>query len=792
MPVLVRFVVLTSIAFSLPTSLAEDQPVQLAGLADKVEVYFDRYGIPHIHAANWTDAARALGYVQAGDRLWQMDMFRRQASGATAEVIGKSGLESDILVRQLGIRRGCEELWRSDQIPPELRAELIAFAEGVNARMEELGKDGLPLFFKALGYEPAPWTPVDSLVFNKYMGWDQSGTHDDLWFGMIVEKLGVAAVEELWPLDRPYEEPTVVTQVNRHTMPARRQPPLEGAAAAYRAALEVISRARSPFRGLSYGSNNWAVDGTKTVSGKPILCNDPHLGFQLPSIWYSAHLCVGGKNVVGATFPGSPGVVVGHNDHIAWGVTNLQTDTVDYYVETIHPDNPRQYKHRGAWHELKRVSERIPVKGELDYLLDIDYTIHGPIINDKGRSIALCWTGLGPTTELLAFWEIQRAENLRQFLSALDKLTVPALNMIYADVEGNIAIHPCGAHPVRLRGQGRMPLEGASGDYDWQDFVPRSELPLAVNPDCHYVASANNRPAGIGYPHYLGWMWDCSYRKRRINELLAKADRLSIESMRPIQLDAYDKAAERFLPPLLSALPDDLGDPLANQAREELSKWDFVASGRTAGPAIWLRWFATYRASVWDDEWEARGVEKVHGSWGFSGTNGREPMIEVLEYLTREFPTSIWFDDRRTPRRETRNDVALQSFLLAVQSLKNELGDSPQHWRWDQINKLRVRSLSGQDLLSRDGGPVPGTAYTVNPGSNVGRVGGGASYRLIVDLADTERSIGVFPGGQSEIPSSPHYADQIPLWARGEYVPLSMTAAPPAPGTYSRKLVLAP
>ncbi len=758
----------------------------MAGLSAAGDVHFDEYGIPHIYAQTWADAVRILGYLHASDRLWQMDMFRRQASGNTAEIIGKEGLESDLMVRRLGIRRSSEALWKSDQIPAELRQELQAYTEGVNLRMQELGEK-LPLYFQALGYQPHPWTEADCLVFNKYMGWDQSGTNDDLWFGTMVDKLGVSAVEELWPLDRPYEEPTVEIQVRRQEIPAPRIGNVAGAAAAFPAAFRALS-VKSPFRGLSYGSNNWAIDGTKTKSCKPMLCNDPHLGFQLPSIWYTAHLSANGKNVVGATFPGSPGVVIGHNDRIAWGITNMQSDAVDYFVETIDPDDPLRYRHRGAWRQMERITEKVPIRGEEDYTLEIDNTVHGPIISRDKQAISLCWTGLGPTAEVVAFWEVQHAENLTQFLQGAAKLVVPALNLVYADVDGNIAIHPTGTLPIRTEGQGRIPLEGASGEFDWKTMIPRDEMPLAVNPRDHFVASANGCPTGQGYPYYLGWMWDCSYRKRRINDLLKEADNVSLESMKEIQLDAYDKAAERFLPPMLAALPEDSKDQLTNEARRAVADWDYIADHDAIGATIWLRWLSHYRDAVWDDEWETRGIEKIGGSWGFSGTNRRDPMLEVLEFLTRDYSDSRWFDDRRTPEVETRDDIARRSFASAIASLRKDFGETLSDWRWDKHNVLFVRSLSGQRELGREGGAVVGDAYTLNPGGNIGGVGGGASFRMIVDFGQMNQSICVYPGGQNENPTHPNYADQIPLWAKGSYVPMRMESdaarlATPKPGS---------
>jgi penicillin amidase len=767
--------------------------VHLKSLGQAVEVYFDDHGIPHVYAQSWPDAARALGYLHARDRLWQMDLFRRQAEGRLAEVLGPGQVESDILMRQLGIRAGCEQLWNSKDVPDAMRAELVAYADGVNAYMAEVGDKGLPAFFKLLSYKPEPWSPVDTLSFSKYMGWDQSGTMDDLWFGAMVEKLGVAAVEELWPLERPYEVPTVKRQFDRGKLPvARAVVPRPGEADIYLNALARLNRAGWMGRGISFGSNNWAVDGTKTVSGKPILCSDPHLGFHLPAIWYTCHVSVKGENLAGVTFPIGPGIVIGHNDRIAWGITNMQADAVDFYIETVDPHDQEKYLHRGKSVPFVHATEKIQVRGEPHPReVRIDRTIHGPIVNREGRLIALCWTGLGPTTDSVALWRISHAGNLKEFLAACDLLICPSLNLAYADVDGNIAIHPCGSLPLRLGGQGRIPMDGASGANDWAGMIPRHELPLAVNPAEHYVASANGRPNPLGYPHYLGWMWDVSYRTRRINELLARADRLTPDSMKLFQNDTYDKSAEAFLPVFLKVIAGGrMEDPVARQVLKELGDWKYVADVMSPAPVLWMRWLRHYRDGVWQDEWTSRGIKQPEGNWGFSDTNGREPMLEVLEYLTREFPNSEWFDDRTTPQRENRDDIIRRSFHQMVASVKKDFGDKPAGWQWGKINRLKIDSLSGIGAFGRAGTPVPGTPYTLDPGSDGGEVSGGASWRMIVDLADPQHSVGVYPGGQSGDPQNAHYADQIALWATGRYLPLtsvSNSAELPAP-TRERKL----
>ncbi len=762
-----------------PVSPRKDmERVALSGLSAKVEVYSDNHGIPHVYASTWRDAYRTLGYLHATDRLGEMDLFRRQASGTMAEVRGKEALNEDILVRRLGIRRSCEAIWNSDVLPADMKAELEAYADGVNQKIKEMGRDRLPILFKALRYTPAPWTPVDTLVFSKYMGWDQSGTDDDLWLGLVAEKMGPQAVEQLWPLERPYEIPTVAAQFDRGKITRAPLRPVPGAGPAYAAAIRALHWRRWLGEAGGFGSNNWAVDGTKTASGKPILCSDPHLGFRLPSIWYACHLCVAGKNLAGVTFPGGPSVIIGHTDHHAWGLTNMQSDAVDYYVETVDPKDPLRYLHRGQWKTMEHVTERIPVRGEAPHEIHIDSTVHGPVVSREGKTVTMAWTGLGPTREPIAIWKMGRITSLKEFLEALDNLELPALNVCYADADGNIAMHPCGKLPLRLPGQGRIPMDGASGDNDWNGWIPRNELPLEVNPARHFVASANNRPAPLGYPHYLGWMWDPNYRIRRIHEMLAPATGLTVEKMGTFQYDALDKAAQRFVPRLVEACrKNPPEDPVARKALEALAAWDFVATPESLGPAIWLRWLETYRDAVWKPHMAGKGLEK-EGGWGFNSSNRREPVIEMLEYLTLEQPRSRWFDDPSTPEREDADTLMVRAFAKAVLSLRSQFGDDLERWRWKNINRLQIASILGEKSLGREGGPVPGDDFTVNPGSNIGTVGGGASWRMIVDFGDPAASVGIYPGGQAENPLSGRYADLMKFWAKGKYLPLNVQNDP--------------
>ena len=782
---------------------------KLPGLRANVEVVRDTYGIPHIYATSSEDAYFALGYLHATDRLFQMELFRRRASGTLAEIFGRKVLDDDIMVRQLGIRSTTAAAWESPQLETKIKLEVAAYCAGVNARLHEFLPDNLPAPFKALGVAPAEWTPVDALVFPKYMGWDQSGTDTDVWMGMLIEKLGLATVEELFPLDRPYEIPTIPSLA----------PPLPGLAQIQHAAPStyLLGLLRPPFRlddhdlkfeiqdstfaaaptfppgfveaarelrrhfvsgrmgsRFALGSNNWVIDGKRSPTGMPMLANDPHLGLSLPSIWYAAHLVAPGLNVMGVTFAGSPYVIIGHNDRVAWGLTNMQADCVDYFIEKMDAQHPHQFFYKGEWRDTARRVEEVRIRGEEPLRLEIESTLHGPLVTTHGARLALDWTGLTPTLDIMALAHFNTARGLADFQAALKYFRVPPLNIVYADADGNIAMFPHGALPLRKRGNGRWPVDGSSGDYDWAGTIPDDQLPAAINPPQHYLASANGRPAPVGYPYYLGWMWDPSYRTRRIHQLLRAHDRITVEDMEAFQTDARDSAAEAFVPVLVAAYDrKPFGGAPVRAAIEELRRWDFVTAPESIATTIWSAWFKNFREAVWQDKFDAAGVERWPGGWGFAGSNERQPELEVLEFLTRENPDSPWFDDMRTPQKETRDDILARSFVATVEQLVKERGPDMRKWNWGTTNVLRLHSLLEQPALERGGMPVRGDEFTLCPGDDGGPVTGGASWRMVVDFAHPERTFGVYPGGQSEDPTSPHYDDQVKAWAEGKYLPVA-------------------
>ncbi len=782
-----------AIALSLPcvrSAAAEETPglqKSFGGLKGNVEVVIDKHGFPHIYAESEADAMFALGYMHARDRLWQMDFNRRAAEGRLSEIMGPDALDHDVFVRTIGLNRLARLSAKRAQNDPKLYANMTAYAWGVNSFIAEKMPDHLPVEFQRLGYQPEPWTPADSVAIGKAMAWELCGSLDDLYMGTLVQKLGWETVSQLFPVDRYKEIPIIPSEKSSAQSESGGEATMKSSAETGEgglgdACLSIIRMASHRFRMLgdydNIGSNNWVIDGTKSASDKPILASDPHLGFNMPCVWYVAHVKGGNLDAIGVSLPGVPMIVIGHNQHIAWGMTNTQADVTDFYVETLNEEKT-QYLHEGEWKPLEVFNETIKVLGRDPVELKVAATAHGPILSTPQAELAIQWIGAEPDDDALAFSLLNRATDYDDFATAMQTLNAPPQNFDYADSNGMIAMWVAGLFPVRKAGFGRVPVDGASGKYDWTGFIPRIDTPHSVNPAQHYLASANQRPAPKDYPYYLGYEWDPGYRARRINRLLSSNDSITADMMKSFQADTYDMAAESMLPHLIAACKDEFekDKPYAN-ALDTLSKWDFLTTIDKAAPTIWWKWLDKFRNAVWEDEWQAAGIELPNDSWGFTDLNKWQPPLEVLERMVVEEPTSKWFDDVTTEERETLREIATRSLRQAVDELLQNLGEDMSKWNWGRVNRLRIDHLSGDPLLVRGGQPLNGSDLTLCARGTGGDVTGGPSWRMVVDFSDVGGAVGVFPGGQSGDPESPHYDDLIDKWVADEYVPLPFYSTP--------------
>lgn len=749
--------------------------IQLTGLDAPVDIFRDSFGIPHIYASTEHDLLMAQGFVHAQDRFWQMEFQRRIGSGRLSEVLGEAALPRDRYIRTVGWHRTAAI--EAERLAPEERVLLEAYAAGVNAYLEtHPGSKGLE--FTILGltgveFEPQPWTPFDTLTWGKVLAWELGGRRTiELTRAHIAARLGTASVPVLMP---PYDADY----------------PLIVGSSAPEASLRAIPEAAFtpilPGDGLGIGSNNWVIAGDRTTTGSPLLANDPHLDIQIPSIWYEVGLhCepVGPDcrlNVVGASFLGAPGVVLGHNERIAWGFTNLGPDVVDFFVERQNPDNPNQYEYQGEWQDMQIVREEIVVAGrEQPEIVIVRITRHGPIINDVAggtevewaygwEPLAFSWTGLDPGAMFRSLLLLNRAQNWEEFREALRYWDVPGQNAVYGDIEGNIGYQATGRVPIRASGNGSMPVPGWTSEYEWVDTVPYEQLPSVFNPPAGYISTANNAVVGPDYPYFLSMDWNPGYRARRIVELIEADDSISLVDMQTIQRDSTPLYAQDILHWIVALQPEE---PRLQAALDLLRSWDGRADRESAGAAMFEALRIELIKATFEDE---LGQQLLSRS--------RAYLIEALSNLLGQ-PDAAWFDNVRTPEVEDQEATILAALTAAVDYLSETLGDEMNAWRWGDLHTATFENQSlGQSGIAPiewifNRGPVEtdGTIATVNntaydPG-NPFAVKTTPSYRQIIDLGDFANSLSIHTTGQSGHPFHEHYDDMIDLWRNGQYHPM--------------------
>ena len=732
--------------------------LQVAGLQDRVEVYRDKWGVPHIFAQDEHDLFFAQGYVHAQDRLWQMEFNRRVGAGRLSEVLGEATLKSDRFLRTIGLYRAAQA--DLQVLPAEVINALQAYADGVNAFIAT-HKNRLPLEFTLLGFQPEPWTPTDTLAWGKVMCMDLGGNWEsELLRARLISAFGEEKARELVP-PYPGQGPFII--------------PPEAKSYGY-LDISILAdyqevKALTGMWSQHVGSNNWVVDGSKTATGRPMLANDPHLGIQMPSIWYEIHLVSGDMDVVGASFPGVPGVIIGHNRDIAWGVTNVGPDVQDLYVEKINPDNPNQYEFKGRWEGMTVLHEEIKVKGrEEPVKLDVRLTRHGPlmtpVVSQAKEQLALRWTALEGGQLFLSVYMLDHARNWEEFRAALRYWQAPSQNFVFADRQGNIGYQMPGDIPIRAQGRGLVPAPGWTGEYEWTGYIPFEELPFVYNPPTHYVVTANNKVVPDSYPYFISDEWSEPFRAQRIVELLQAKDKLTVDDFRDIQSDTYSIPGAALVPYILALEPNGW---LQERAMKVLKDWDFHTEAKSAGAAIFEATYWRLLANTFGDELQQAGIEEKE--WLGS------PMALLSIIAAGD---SQWFDDLRTPEVENRDDILRRSFQEALDFWGNKFGDMPQLWTWGQVHRATfahpLGSVKPLDLIFNRG-PVParGDGDTVDAaGYGLGdfEVQVVASYRQIIDVGEWENSRSQHTAGQSGQPLHKHYGDMVASWQAVQHHPM--------------------
>ncbi len=759
--------------------------LKVGGLSANAIIVRDKEGIPHLTAANPSDLFFANGYAHAQDRLFQMELFRRNASGRLAEFAGERALSRDRLMRAVGLRRVAEEEYKT--LTPEQREPLDRYAAGVNAFIEG-HKDSLPVEFTLAGISPEPWTAVDSLAIGRQIPWTLSGNWStELTIADIAAKLDTTRALDLFPdVDASFNtisggSGSGLRLSDQQAAASVGNP--NGSLADYKQSIALFPL-RMKMEGL--GSNNWVVDGSKSSTGKPLLANDPHLGVQNPAIWTQLHLQTtdGSFNVVGFSFAGIPGVVIGHNDRIAWGVTNVGPDTQDLYIERTDAAHPGQYQFQDDWEDFRLVTETIKIKGAAADNYVVRISRHGPIISDalKGVSstLALKWVANDPVGLLPAVIELDQARDWPSFRTALSKWTLAGQNFVYADVDGNIGYQATGKVPVRAQGNGLLPVPGWTGENEWTGFVNFDQMPSIYNPPSHYIATANNRPAA---GPFLAARYAPPYRIGRIRQLLEAKDKLSVADMTAIQYDSTSLLAAKIAP-YLAALKSS--DPAVQQAIDRFKSWDGNMAADSVTAAIYAQTFNRVLTDTFADELGSVADEYLDQEGDAS--------IKLEQMLDRT--ADLWWDDVKTAgKQEQRDDILLKAITTAVGELNGKQGSDQAKWQWGKLHKLYldhplggVKVLGIQIFGSFNHGPyeLSGDNTTVNVSHySVGDALDGQGYdetaypsmRKVEDVSDWAGSRWILPGGASGQPFSKHFGDQVDGYMGGKYNPIRFSDA---------------
>ena len=767
------FICFLTLIFLLAPSAAQNespQSVQIKGLKQRVTITRDERGIPYIDAKNDEDLYFAQGYATAADRLWEMDLFRRTARGELAEILGAGPnnvvLEQDKLHRTYGFAQEAEA--EVAQASPKSLAIVEAYARGVNAYAASLDAKSLPPEFQILQYSFRPWTPADSFIIAKIFFEALS----DTW-RLDVMRQSLASL----PIDKrnallPETSPLDVLVVGKDTQakPASAQLKAGGDSLSAEALValahnQVVAAAALDRIGFYAdalaASNNWVVSGSHTVTGKPLLANDPHLRPTAPSIWHMVHLNAPGVRVAGITSPGVPGVIIGHNERIAWGFTNVGPDVQDLYLEKFDPANPKRYQTPQGWQDTVVRQEQIKVrKGftspDADTVTqEVTVTRHGPIVFEAdGKRYALRWTALDPKLNRPDLqYALNRARNWKEFNDALEVFTAPTQNIVYADIDGHIGYHAAGIVPIRKSGDGSVPYDGSTDAGEWTSYIPIAKLPTVYDPPSGIVVTANQRIIGTDYPYFLTHSWAQPYRARRIFTLLNEKPKLSIEDFSRIQGDVYSLAGVLFAQQAVKTLRPKLtaSDEKLRTALDAFEKWDGRVNAESTVAPLLAQMRLAFRSKILA---AALGPDLAHNyQWSnFDTTLDRIVTDQPAEWLPKEFASYA--------------DLMRASYNEAVATLTKNLGADETKWTWGDIAKARFPHPLSQ-------APLIGGVFTVPPfpqngtggllGATV-NVGAGVSMRLIADPSDWDRTQQGIALGESGLPKSPHWSDQLADW----------------------------
>ncbi|MCA9923548.1 MAG: penicillin acylase family protein [Anaerolineales bacterium] len=750
-----------------------DGTLTVIGLEEPVSIIRDEYSIPHIYAENEHDLFFSLGYVHAQDRLWQMEFNRRSVSGRLSEIVGKSTSRIDYYYRNLRLYAMADDIWAN--LDAESQSLLQAYADGVNAYVAA-NNNKLPVEFTILGFKPEPWTPIDTLAWGNMMANFLSSNSDmEFMRAQMVAEVGEDVMNALLPSAADDRYISVLPEVNNYAG-------LKNVDTTAMVGLKDVMGSTA----AGVGSNSWVVAGSNTETGLPILENDIHIGLTLPSIWYAVGLHGGRFDSVGYGLAGVPGVISGHNQNIAWGMTNLGPDTQDYYLLKLDdPDTPTRYEYDGEWRDLEIIEESVIIKNNDPLDITLYMTHAGPVMastvgKEDVEPVALHWTLYDGDNQLFpAILQMNMAQNWDEFRQALSLWHLPGQNFLYADIDGNIGLQVTGHIPIRAEGHsGNVPVPGWTSEYEWTGYIPYDELPSEYNPESGFIVNANSRSAAIDYPYRITDSYSPPYRAERIADLLEQKTPINVADMHDVMMDTYSPTAALLLPYLLTL---EAESPLQEQALDLASKWDMYSETDQAGASIYETWHVMLLQNVVaDDLGEDLASQYIGGQYLRHATQHVPFLVHVMaENDTR------WLDDQTTAEEESRDDIVRRSFEDALTWLTENYGDDPTAWEWGTLHGgtfpeqpfglIPVAAVKA--IFNSDTYPIRGGNFSIHANGfswgNPFKVWVITNAQQIINLSDFDQSTMMLSTGQNGNLFNKHRKDLIPLWLNGDHIPFA-------------------
>lgn len=737
-----------------------DGTISLKGLDEEVRVFFDERGMPHIYANTEKDLYYTTGFLMARERLWQMDLIRRATRGTLSEIFGEDYIDTDLFLRSLCMTDKSKMILANSE--PEILLAIQNYCDGVNRYITDAGRR-LPPEFRVLRYRPEPWSPEDVANIIGYMGWDLASGNmsEDLFNYRLLKKHGeeyASVIIPDWKADESYVFPLFSLEKE-----------LIDEAALLITAIEKLK----VLGVVSFsGSNNWAISGSRTATGKPLLANDMHLGLNSPGIWIQMHQVVQGKlNVTGVAVPGQPFIVAGHNEKIAWGLTNLMVDDIDLYLETIDTTENGTYLFNGSKMKMELREEIINVKGKGDVIRKLWFTHRGPVISGmrgiNDAALSMRWSGYDLSDEIFTVYKLNRATSWDDFRNAISRFRSISQNFVYADTEGNIGLHTGGGIPIR-KGHGTIIRDGSTDEYDWTGYVPFDHLPFSFNPPGGFVSSANNKTVSDDYPYYVATSFAMPYRINRIRQMIDNKEMVGTGDFMEMQTDQVSEYASLLVPVLLNAMSDvEIDDESEKQALAFLKDWDFDMSPDKEAPTV----FEFCRMAL--------AQELIADELGdlYTLLPGVYQDYYIFRIITKG--PDEWVDNVTTTEVETLEDIMRSSFSKAVSNLTAfTQKEEKSSWKWGDLHTMTLEHPMGSVSiidrlfhLNSDTYRVGGSYHTVSPYSYGGgfKVNNGASQRHIYNTADWDDSYSIIPSGNSGVPSSRYYLSQTDWYVSGKF-----------------------